>query len=242
MTAAIESRASEGERHPRLPLVLRLALRDLRGGFAGFTIFLICIALGTGAIGAINSLSEAIQGSLQREGKVLLGGDAEATLIHRQANAGERAYLASFGEVSEVATLRAMARKPDGSAQALVDLKAVDGAYPLYGAVTFEEGRLASLREGGLAVDRSILDQLQLSAGDSILIGNATFPVTAVIELEPDRIAAGPAFGARILLSFELLEKNRPCRAGQPRALGLPSQNPVWAAAGLQARPRGEIP
>jgi len=209
MTAAIESQAERRERRFRLPLALRLALRDLRGGFSGFTIFLICIALGTGAIGAINSLSDAIQDSLAREGTVLLGGDVEATLVHRQANPEELAYLRSLGEVSEVATMRAMARRPDGSAQALVDLKAVDDAYPLYGAVTFEEGGglAAAVKEGGLAVDRSILDQLQVNLGDTVSVGNASLPVKAVIEQEPDRLAAGPAFGARILLSPDSLKK-----------------------------------
>lgn len=192
----------------RLPLEVRLALRDLRGGLAGFAIFLICIALGTGAIGTINSLSEAIQGAIERDGKVLLGGDAEATLVHRQANAEERAYLATLGQVSEVATLRAMARKPDGSGQALVDLKAVDGAYPLYGAIAFEPGsRLNAIPQDGLAVDQTVLDQLQLGMGDSISIGRASFPVAAVIDQEPDRLAAGPAFGGRILLSLEALRK-----------------------------------
>ena len=208
MTAAIETRTERRGGRFQLPLALRLALRDLRGGFAGFTIFLICIALGTGAIGAINSLSDAIQDALAREGTALLGGDVEATLVHRQASPEEAAYLRSFGEVSEVATMRAMARRPDGSAQALVDLKAVDDAYPLYGAVTFEEGDgLASVKQGGLAVDRSILDQLQVSLGDSISIGNTSLPVKAVIEQEPDRLAAGPAFGARILLSSDALKK-----------------------------------
>ena len=208
MTAAIETRTDKLGTRLQLPLALRLALRDLRGGFAGFTIFLICIALGTGSIGAINSLSDAIQDSLAREGTVLLGGDVEATLVHRQANLEELAYLRSFGEVSEVATMRAMARRPDGSAQALVDLKAVDNDYPLYGATTFEEGGgLASVKQGNLAVDRSILDQLQVSLGDSISIGNSSLPVKAVIEQEPDRLAAGPAFGARILLSPDTLKK-----------------------------------
>jgi len=208
MMASIETRTEKLGTRLQLPLALRLALRDLRGGFAGFTIFLICIALGTGSIGAINSLSDAIQDSLAREGMVLLGGDVEATLVHRQANLEEMAYLRSFGEVSEVATMRAMARRPDGSAQALVDLKAVDNAYPLYGATTFEEGGgLASVKQGGLAVDRSILDQLQVSLGDSISIGNSSLPVKAVIEQEPDRLAAGPAFGARILLSPDTLKK-----------------------------------
>jgi putative ABC transport system permease protein len=209
MTAAVDSRSGNIGRRSRLPLELRLALRDLRGGFAGFTVFLICIALGTGAIGTINSLSDAIQNAIERDGKVLLGGDLDATLVHRQANAGERAYLASIGEVSEVATLRAMARKPDGNGQALVDLKAVDGAYPLYGAISFEGGRgLGSLgRQDGIAVDQSILDQLQLTLGDSITLGRTSFPITAVIEQEPDRLAAGPAFGARILLSLNTLKK-----------------------------------
>ncbi len=209
MTAATENQAGEIARSPRLPLELRLALRDLRGGLAGFTIFLICIALGTGAIGTINSLSGAIQDAIERDGKVLLGGDAEATLTHQQADPAQRAYFASFGGVSEVATLRAMARKPDGSGQALVDLKAVDRAYPLYGTMTFENGgSLGSIQgQGGIAVDRTLLNQLQIGVGDTVAIGRATFPVTAVIEQEPDRLAAGPAFGARILLSTASLER-----------------------------------
>ncbi|MGO9544904.1 MAG: ABC transporter permease [Rhodomicrobium sp.] len=206
MTVSAKSGASGSL---RLPLELRLAFRDLRGGLSGFTIFLICIALGTGAIGTINSLSDAIQDAIAREGKDLLGGDVEATLVHRQADAAERAYLTSLGEVSEVATLRAMARKPDGSALALVDLKAIDSAYPLYGAVTFGEGGgLASLmREEGIAVDRTILDRLGIGLGDRIALGRASFPVAAIVEHEPDRLSAGPAFGARILISTGALKK-----------------------------------
>jgi putative ABC transport system permease protein len=192
-----------------LPLALRLALRDLRGGLSGFWIFLICIALGTGAIGTINSLSEAIEESIASQGRELLGGDAEATLIHRQADDHERAYLSSLGEVSEVATMRAMARKPDGSAQALIDLKAIDGAYPLYGAVSFEEGGgLGRVARGeGIAADRTVLDQLQLNIGDSVTIGREIMPILAVTGHEPDRLAAGPAFGGRVLISISALKK-----------------------------------
>ncbi len=209
MTAVPASEARKPLSGPSLPLELRLALRDLRGGLAGFSIFLICIALGTGAIGTINSLSEAIQNAIARDGKVLLGGDAEATLVHRKATPEEKAYLNEAGEVSEVATLRAMARKADGSAQALVDLKAVDGAYPLYGQLALGPGQTFAsvISRQGVAVDRSILDQLQIGIGDNIAIGLATFPVAAVIEHEPDRLAAGPALGARIIMPIAELDK-----------------------------------
>lgn len=209
MTAVLSHRGKV-QNKALFPLPLRLALRDLRGGFAGFTIFLICIALGTGAIGAINSLSAALQDAIVRDGKVLLGGDVEATLVHRQATSAEREFLASFGTVSEVATLRAMARKPDGSGQALVDLKAVDHAYPLYGSVGLADGHTlkdAVQAQDGIAIERSLLDQLQIGVGDRLDIGRATLPVTAIIEQEPDRLAAGPALGSRILLSLDALAK-----------------------------------
>ncbi len=193
----------------RVPLALRLAMRDLRGGLSGFTIFLICIALGTGAIGTINSLSDSIQDAIARDGKVILGGDVEASLVHREATPEEKAYFASLGEVSEVATMRAMARSPDGSGQALIDLKAIDGAYPLYGELTFESGSglRKVLREDGVAADSSILDQLHRRLGDPIAIGRGSFPIMATIAHEPDQLMGGPALGARILLSLDALKR-----------------------------------
>lgn len=191
-------------------LPLKLALRDLRGGLSGFYIFIVCIALGAGAIGAINTLSAAIQDGIARDGRLLLGGDVDLSLMHRQANSQERDFLSPLGQVSEVATLRAMARKPDGSAQALIDLKSVDTAYPLYGSLELANGvtpQSALFDKQGAAVDQSLLDQLQLRVGDSIAVGQATVEIAAVIQREPDRLAAGPAFGARVLVSDATLQK-----------------------------------
>ena len=44
----------------RLPLALRLAWRDLRGGLHGFNIFLACIALGVAAIVGVGSVSRSL--------------------------------------------------------------------------------------------------------------------------------------------------------------------------------------
>ena len=60
----------------RFALALRLALRDLRGGFGGFQIFLACIALGVMAIAGVGSVAASLSEGLTREGRTLLGGDA----------------------------------------------------------------------------------------------------------------------------------------------------------------------
>jgi putative ABC transport system permease protein len=207
---AIPAEARARSRAIVLPLSLRLALRELRGGFSGFYIFIACIALGAAALAAIGTLSSAIQTGIAREGRVLLGGDVEASLVHRRATDAERTYLTSRGQVSEVATLRSMARLADGSAQALVLVKAVDGAYPLYGAVALEDN--ASLSEalgrpGTVAVERALMEQLSLKKGDRFNLGEATLEVAAVIASEPDRLAAGPTLGPRVMLSLESLQQ-----------------------------------
>src|SRR6202795_3801576 len=149
-------------------LTLRLALRELRGGLRGFYVFIACIALGVLAIAAGGSFAQSRADGLARQGRVILGGDEAFSLIQREATPAERAFLAARGDVSAVATTRAMARSANGQL-ALVEAKAVDAAYPLYGAViTQGDGEttpLASLlarRDGafGAVVDPALLTRL----------------------------------------------------------------------------------
>src|SRR5690606_20368224 len=121
-----------------LRLAWRFAWREMRGGLRGFLIFIACIALGVGAIGGVNSVARAITDSVEREGRALLGGDIRFELVQREANPAEMQFLAAQGEVAASAGMRSMARLPDGSDQTLVEVKAVDGAYPLYGSLITE--------------------------------------------------------------------------------------------------------
>ena len=110
----------------------------MRGGLSGFLIFLTCIALGVAAIGGVNSVARSITAGVAEEGQSLLGGDIRFELNQRQATDAERAFLEGLGTLATSANMRSMARLEDGSDQALVEVKAVDAAYPLYGALVTE--------------------------------------------------------------------------------------------------------
>ena len=97
-------------------LPLRFALRELRGGLRGFYVFITCIALGSMAIAGVGSLAASLADGLARQGQVILGGDLAFTLIQRELSPNERAFLEEHGKVSSAATMRAMAREPDGKA------------------------------------------------------------------------------------------------------------------------------
>jgi putative ABC transport system permease protein len=187
-------------------LALRYALRELRGGLQGFYVFIACIALGVMAIAGVGSVAASLSEGLAREGRALLGGDVAFSLIQREAKPDEVAFLRSRGEVSVAATLRAMARTDDGRL-ALVELKAVDGIYPMLGELTLDPkmpvADLLAERDGafGAAVDSTLLARLDLKVGDRVSIGSATFQIRSVVGAEPDKLAGGLGFGPRFLAS-----------------------------------------
>ena len=102
--------------------------------------------------------------------------------------------------------LRAMARTSDRR-QALVELKAIDGAYPLYGAVTLDPAmplaRALAPHDGafGAAVDATLLARLDLKPGARLTIADATIEIAATLQNEPDKPASGLAFGPPLMLS-----------------------------------------
>src|SRR5256885_4687092 len=111
-------------------LALRYALRELRGGLRGFYVFIACIALGVMAISGVGSVAASLGDGMAREGRNLLGGDVSFILFQREAKPDELAFLRSRGQVSAIATLRAIARAADGRL-ALVEIKAARSAHPL---------------------------------------------------------------------------------------------------------------
>jgi putative ABC transport system permease protein len=192
------------------PLALRLALRELRGGLRGFHVFIACIALGVMTIAGVGSLAGSLAEGLTREGRVILGGDLSFNLIHREINPDERAFLQSHGRVSLAGTMRAMGRADDGNA-ALVELKAVDEQYPLFGTVGLNPSiALAEVLAKksdmfGAAADPALLSRLNIEPGAKLTVGDAAFEIRATITNEPDKLAGGIGFGPRLLVSEDAL-------------------------------------
>ncbi|RUW25704.1 ABC transporter permease [Mesorhizobium sp. M4B.F.Ca.ET.215.01.1.1] len=192
-----------------LKLAVRFSLREMRGGLSGFLIFLACIALGVAAIGGVNSVAQAISAGVANQGQTLLGGDLRFQLNQRDATSAERDFLGGLGAISHSASMRSMARLEDGSDQALVEAKAVDDAYPLFGALATEpalpRASLFGERSGvfGAAAPELLFDRLNLMLGDRVKLGGATFELRARLVNEPDAVSDGFGFAPRLLVSSE---------------------------------------
>jgi putative ABC transport system permease protein len=197
-----------------LRLSLRLARRELRGGIRGFRVFLACLALGVAAIAGIGSLSSSVREGLRADARNILGGDADVRLLQRDATPAERRWLDGLGTVSRVVEMRSMAYVPgrdDARSRLLVELKAVDGRYPLYGTLAVDgkpvsrAGFDAALapRGGvpGALVDPLVTQRLRLKVGDRLRIGSQQFVIRGLLTHEPDRGTQLFTLGPRVMIA-----------------------------------------
>jgi putative ABC transport system permease protein len=197
----------------QLSLALGLARRELRGSLKDFRVFLACLALGVAAIAGVGSVSDAMHTGISKDARKLLGGDVSIRMTHRTMPAEARLVFDAAGRTSLAVTMRAMARRSDGDRRTLVELKAVDGAYPLIGAMqTTPPMPLADAlaeRDGamGAIIDPSLARRLGVSIGDKLRIGQHDFEVRAEIVKEPDRTIRFATFGPRVMISSAALER-----------------------------------
>lgn len=225
----------------RLPLALRLAGRQMRAGFDGFLIFMLCVALGVMVIAAVGTLADSLSSGIERHGRIILGGDIALSRMHARAVPSERAVLDGVGKVSETSTMRVMARLPDGSDQTLAELKSVDDAYSLVGRIELSGGMSLAdaLHDKGAAVEPIMLERLGLKIGDRITIGQTGLVIRATIKKEPEGLTDGLTYGPRIIVSLATLEETGLIQPGAlvrwRYALALPS-DPTDYEALLAAR------
>ena len=227
----------------RLPISFLMAWREIRGSWRQFVFFLACLAVGVGAVVGIELFATNVESLILRDARSLLGGDLEIRAAHQLSESG-RETLDSLRkrnvEVTHVRELVGMAAVPmedrsqlldddcpspctlsqrerefDAQATQLVELKAVEERYPLYGQVEMTPQRplhssLARLDCPsrpcfGALVQESLLISLGLQLHDHVKIGQAWFAVTGILVKEPDRVASAFSLGPRVLISSQAL-------------------------------------
>ena len=207
MGAPLHPMDSRGPTSASWPLAFRFARRELRGGLRGFRIFLACLLLGVAAIAAAGSVASSVRGGIAADAQKLLGGDVEVRLLYRPAAPEQIAYFNASGAMSAIREMRAMARPLAGDERTLVELKAVDAAYPLYGVAELQPAMpLADAlaeRDGhwGAVADPNLLERLGLKVGDRIRVGTTDYELRAGLLREPDRGASVFILGPRLMVA-----------------------------------------
>ncbi len=197
-------------------LAVTLARREMRSGLGGFRLFIACLALGVGAIAAILSFSRAVEEGVKADSREILGGDVSISVLYREATPEQEAFLRQQGTLVRWIDSRVMARPVRaGGHPTLIQLKAVEGAYPLYGTLELKGGgSLADAlarRDGvwGAVVEEAALKRMNIELGDVVKVGEALVQIRALIAREPDNgLNAFASLGPRLMMPFDALAES----------------------------------
>lgn len=220
-----------------IPLPLKLAWRETANSWSRFMFLFLCIALGVGAIVAVDLFATNVEQGILEDARGLLGGDIELSWRRTMTPNGQ-SVLDSLSErkiiVSHITELAGMAAveldQPSGqgtkATSQLVELKALDSLYPLYGNLKVEPAQpamklLAPTQSGcrrlpcfGAIAQKSLLIRLNLGLGSELRIGQVNFIITGVLVKEPDKIATAFSLGPRVMISREALTATELVKTG----------------------------
>lgn len=194
-------------------LAWRQLRRDLRAGEV--RILIAAIVLAVLSVTAVGFVTDRANRALAIEANRLLGGDAvlrgddppSARQIAASRTPGLRA--------TETRELTTMASIGEGDAQRikLADLRALGAGFPLRGTFRLTDARGVETTvahgpaRGTAWITRNGAQALDAHIGDIVTLGDATFPITAIVAQEPDASTDLFNIAPRVLISLDDLPR-----------------------------------
>ncbi len=214
-------------------LSVKLAVRELRNDPRFALFFAINLALGLSGFVALDALESSVATELQARSKTFLGADISVSSSRPLTGDERRALDTAAGAESSsdwvelfsmasgsTAGTRAAAG-PLGTARArLVEIRAIDSSFPLYGQIVLAgvgpvgPAERARLGAGGAWVDPLLLAQLGVEVGDVLKIGTAKFEIQHRVARDTGRMGGDFGVAPRIYISLSRLETTGLITAG----------------------------
>ena len=184
--------------------VLRMAWREGRAGRRKLGLLTGAVAAGVAALVAINSFTLNLTDSVEAQARAMLGADI---IISSRQPFPDRAValvdsLQATNRTASMVSFAGMAYVPRTSGVRLVQVRALEPAYPFYGEILTEPAGLwPRLSEGGIVlVDPTLLPALDARVGDTLALGETTFTIGGVVTNFPGSVGIASAFGPRVFI------------------------------------------
>jgi putative ABC transport system permease protein len=183
--------------------IFKMAWRDTRASRRRLLLFSLAIVLGVASLVAVGSLRENLRKAIEEQTKTLLGADLVVTSRAKLDGDAEKFLGGLGGEQSREITFNSMLVVPSANGRTrLVQVRALEGAFPFYGNfVTAPAGVRSSLAGGSTAIlEDSLMVQFGLKAGDKIKLGSEEFTLLGSLKEVPGESAAVATLAPRVFI------------------------------------------
>lgn len=185
-----------------------MALREMRRGVKPLLLAMLCVVLGVMSIVVAFSFRENVQSSIRQQSKSLLG--ADLAIDSRQPfEADDEALIRSLGgDQSRQIGFSSMAYFPGSGKSRLVQVRALSGQFPYYGALETEPGSaLKDFRDGANAlIDENLMLQFDARVGDRVRIGEHEFRIAGKLRKIPGEPVAFSLISPRVYVPMASLD------------------------------------
>ncbi len=190
------------------PFSWKLAYRDSKSQWKSLIIYTSAVVAGVAALVAILSFRNDVLLTVDDQSRELLGADLElrSTQIFPEEVI---AFIDSAGGYDATALeFNSMVLFKSAGATRLSQVRGIDGPFPLYGTLSTEpaEAGLLYQQNGSALVERSAMNQFNISIGDTIRVGNIDLPVEGALISVPGEAAAFSLVGPRVYIPQSKLE------------------------------------
>ncbi len=197
--------------------ILKMAWRDTRASRRRLLLFSLAIVLGVAALVSVASLRDNLTRAIAEQSKALLG--ADLVINSRAAIAPEvGAYLTTLGgEQSHEITFSSMLVIPGAkNTSRLVQVRALEGAFPYYGEFDAAPAHARASLSGGLnaVLEQTLLAQFGLKPGDQIRLGSASLTVAGGLLRVPGENAAFATLAPRVFIPLATVKETGLLKTG----------------------------
>jgi putative ABC transport system permease protein len=189
--------------------LFKMAWRDSRKNRSRLLLFISSIVLGIAALVAVYSFKDNLQRDIDQQAKELTGADLVIDSRRALSPAMEKQLAAMGDERAQERSFASMIYFIKSEGSRLVQIKALTGAYPFYGAIestpvaaakTFQQGRNA-------LVDKTLMLQFGAKPGDSIKVGELNFAIAGILEKAPGQTGISATVAPTVYIPLTYLEE-----------------------------------
>lgn len=166
------------------------------------------IVLGIAAVVSVESFSENLQYNIDLQSKSLMGADFVIDSRH-PANDKVQAIIDSLGgaDATEI-NFSSMCLFPKNGHTKFVRVVGMEGDFPFYGELETDPSSAGRNYQklGGALVDATVMIQFDLQPGDSIKVGELTFPIIGALKSAPGSGGFNSAIAPAVYLPYRDIE------------------------------------
>ncbi len=194
----------------------KMAWRDGKASAKKLGLFVASIVLGIAAVVSIQSFGENLKDNIQLQSKALMGADYRIDSNNPPNERVMQIMDSLGGPAAREISFTSMAAFPATGAAKLVQVRGIEGNFPLYGQLETEPVAAAGkfIENNAALVDATVMLQLGIKPGDSIKIGEITLPVFGSLKAVPGSTAIFSSVAPPVLIPYHLIEDTQLVQTG----------------------------